>query len=442
MNDYHSNIFNHYSQKDALPIENNSTRNLAIVLNNNQLAFERFLDLIGKEINSTEPKIHISKPNTTDEQFVDIQVSINSLIKQDIPVKQVIGIALTTEIHEFYSTENDNTKNNITDMVLYSNETLVIIEAKRNQVDATKQLQGQVNQYIQGVCFDSDEFEIEPFYLSITWDQIVYCLKNVNDLINESDPILRDYLEHIRRSVPSFFPVQPFAKLRPDDSEHIQRRIERAVENLGADNSKPTSAGINTGYRIDISSENKKYLKEMALMNYNSNLSLSFHPGNNIGQGWHLYSGENKLSILKMNSINIDGHGFDIIVFPNIKLASTFGKWHGEVKVATNDLEVLMKLYRDIAASYTKKQLPDIYETLEKYDSIINHTKFEENFQQAFGNDTQNAFVLSLSLGISVKGLFDYFQEIDTSINPTPENDPIVPFLKEALNKVCYYIEN
>ena len=43
MGNRHLNIFEYYEQKDTLPIENNHTRNLAIVLISSDLLRDKFL---------------------------------------------------------------------------------------------------------------------------------------------------------------------------------------------------------------------------------------------------------------------------------------------------------------------------------------------------------------------------------------------------------------
>lgn len=67
----HLNIFEHYSQKGALPIENNSTRNLGLVIKNNPLALFVLLDLIAEK---SETKI--LKPSVPDDLIIDLQVAI------------------------------------------------------------------------------------------------------------------------------------------------------------------------------------------------------------------------------------------------------------------------------------------------------------------------------------------------------------------------------
>lgn len=42
-NNRHLNIFEHYTQKGSLPIENNVSRGLAILFNENPLVLDRFI---------------------------------------------------------------------------------------------------------------------------------------------------------------------------------------------------------------------------------------------------------------------------------------------------------------------------------------------------------------------------------------------------------------
>ncbi len=116
MKNRHLNIFEHYSQKDTLPIENSNTRNLGIVLNSDKLCLDRFLDLVSKKCKEQKSTIVIEKPKNEDDFFIDIQVAIKELAERGLVIENLIGATLTTQesIFEEESTIKPD-KNNITD---------------------------------------------------------------------------------------------------------------------------------------------------------------------------------------------------------------------------------------------------------------------------------------------------------------------------------------
>jgi hypothetical protein len=48
--DKHLNIFNHYTSNGTIPIENNISRVLAIILEENNFFFYRFIDFINNKL--------------------------------------------------------------------------------------------------------------------------------------------------------------------------------------------------------------------------------------------------------------------------------------------------------------------------------------------------------------------------------------------------------
>ena len=272
----HLNIFEHYSQKGALPIENNSTRNLGLVIKNNPLALFVLLDLIAEK---SETKI--LKPSVPDDLIIDLQVAIKEIPQEFHEIRNVVGITLTTEKKEFYNRECEgvNTRN-ITDMIIISKDTLIIIEAKRDKADATEQLRGQLNEFKKEWEKLRESSIDKVSLIGLEWEEIIDCLLDLNKYIEEKDALLNDYIDHIKNRVPSFFPVLTFSKLKPTESVYIEKRIEKFARWYDADDLNIRDKTLETKYWIKV--KNKSYIKEYAYLNYNQDLSLNFYPGNTI----------------------------------------------------------------------------------------------------------------------------------------------------------------
>lgn len=432
----HLNIFEHYSQKDALPIENNSTRNLGIVIKNNPLALYSVLDLISKKSG-----VNISKPSHPDEWFLRLQVKIKSFAKEEVTVLNVIAMTLTTSALDFYSGELvENKTENITDMLIYSKGTLIVIEAKRNSTDARKQLEKQIREL--NTEFENNGYqklESEPF-ISLTWDDVLANLKNINVLTCGKDVILNDYIDHIKKRVPSFFPVQTFNKLRTADADHIKRRIERLSENFDTDVRLRYESGVPI-YWIKLLE--KKYMAEVAFRNYNEDLAFYLHPGNTKGQGNWLYVESNKLSILDSNQISVQGFDLEICTQANLKISDAWGGFKFGLDMGTKDKDILRAIFKRICGKRKCSDNTELVAIFQEYGEIINAKSFEENFEESFQNpDHDYTFLISLSISIRVGDIFDIFKKIDITDPVKPENDKTIEFAKQIIEKIYDLIEN
>lgn len=431
----HLNIFEYYSQIGVLPIENNSTRNLGIVIKNNPIILYGFLDLIRKE-----SKINIQNPGNPDDWFIRLQLKIKNFAKEDIVIQNVVGVTLTTKNLEFFGLE-DNKSNveNITDMVVYSNGTLIIIEAKRNNIDARKQLKRQISELeIEWKKSGSDDFE-NVKYISLTWDNIVESLNNINNLIEGRDAILNDYIEHIKNSVPKFFPVQTFDKLNEYDYEHIKRRIERFAENYNTE-FKTRNTAVNIIYWVKLFE--KEYIKELAYQNYSKDLKLYLFPGNTIGQGYSLFREENKLSILNTKTICVNNYNLEVTVRPNLKISDSWGRWKFDINVGTLEQNILKEIFKNLCGKRKSSNNSDLFKDLDKYNGIISTKLFEEHFKDAFKkNNHDYTFILSLTFGIIIENMFDALKTIDKTNPISPESDSIANFTKSIVNEIYSLIE-
>ncbi len=432
----HLNIFEYYNQKGILPIENNSTRNLGLVLKNNELAFDRFLDLV-----SEKAEIQILKPCHEDEWFLKVQVKIKDFAKEDLVIDNFVGITLTTSKLEFYgNNEDESDVANITDIVMFSKGTLIIIEAKRNSTDATEQLKRQINQLKSEWQENGYLSDPEPNYCSLEWYNVIECLNNINILTNEKDVILNDYIEHIKNSVPAFFPVQTFDKLGENDNAHIRRRIERFALNYGTD-LNIRNKSTEPVYWVKL--QEKEYIKELAYQNYNNDLKLHFYPGNTIAQGYSLYNENNKLSFLKTTSLRVQNYDLKLMIRPCLKISDAWGKFKFDISVNTTEEDVIRKIFKEICG---KRKSNDNFEILNKFEhfkNIISKGDFVEGFKENFKKPELNyTFIVSLTVGIFIPEMYSVLKKIDNVIPTLSSNDKIVEFTKEVTAKIYELIED
>ena len=88
------NAFKPYAEGE--PIENNVSRVLAIVLDENRLAFDRFTDLLNAKLLSEKQEL-ISKPSAKEDFSIDIQRKVDDIAGQTEGVSRIIPVTLTPE---------------------------------------------------------------------------------------------------------------------------------------------------------------------------------------------------------------------------------------------------------------------------------------------------------------------------------------------------------
>lgn len=433
----HLNLFEYYSQAGVVPIENNSTRNLSIVLMNNQLAFDRFIDLINRKIGV----IQIEKPCSRDDFSINIQSSMKDLADTLTP-SQIIGITLTTQHAEFIADNIEQKDGSITDIAIICSGTLLIIEAKRNSCDATQQIQKQINEFSKNYDHTNEKSIVQLNPISLTWDEIIKELDSVKELTNMNDNILNDYIEHIRRRVPGFFPVLPFSKINESEPEHIKKRLERFAENYYGSKDDVIYRNRNGESKYWVKLKEKDYVKELCYQ-FEDDLSLHMYPGNTAGQGYHLYLPQNKLSILNCPEIEMNGVMLKTHVEAELKISDSWGRWKFNVKVNTKDPLILKDIFKVLSGKATTVEFPELKADFDKYPNVLRFQEFKDKYQESFKQaDHCYTFLISLTLHIEVEIPFDTLSKIDNQVPNSSSEDKVVMFTKDLVQKIYDLVEN
>lgn len=227
MGNRHMNIFHHYSQAGALPIENNISRGLAIVLQE----YPALLFLFMEKLQEKGSGLGLALP--ADSYEVDFQRRTNSFGEAE----QVIGVALTAEeLSEDYMTGDGDKGSDegysITDISINFDNTLIFIEVKRNDIDCRRQLEEQLDRYIRSLeqYGQGTAAAVAYHLISLTWTDIICILKRYMSLHEgRAERLVTDYYEDLVYHYPSWSPVEPLGKLSTGETERIWRRI-RAIK--------------------------------------------------------------------------------------------------------------------------------------------------------------------------------------------------------------------
>ena len=456
----YKNLFYPYSENNNNPKENNLSRGIAILLEENTLFFDRFIDLINAELKKNNHEL-IAKPNNREERKINIQQSASNLADNLEGIQRIIPVTLTPEKINSQDGMSD-TQNPIPDISIFCNSNddadLIIIEAKQYQLNADAQVLNQA-EAIKNSANDSKISIIEPV-TRLTWQEIITILQNMQQLQEgRGDFVLNHYLEYLKNFRQYWFPVEPF---RAGMTETMMwKRIWPLANNCAKLlNLDDNSIGENDWcYRVFLKECN--YLKEFDIaLNYDNNvingINICLYPGNTSGQSWNLFANndsianpmswinEKKIKLDDSTELNINTKFFlhlfnsfgphimsaylsnNIIGTDKSAICENFckrinGKWHNE---NWDDLK-----------NFLINEHPGILEDQETFIA-----EFDANIQQS----GKTCFNAALGFEIVINLPIDLLAKLDkknSNFMANPENDAAARIITSAVKKVRQMIE-
>ena len=209
MND-HMNAFKPY--EDGKLKEDNVSRVLAIVLDENRLAFDRFTDLLNAKLLSEKQKL-ILKPSAKEDFSVDIQRNVSDIAEKPEGVSRIIPVTLTPETapdEENYGGANTPVPDICIVFRDRENADLIIIETKVKSDYAVAQVKHQAESIKNAMNKSGSNVSVSPV-IKLSWKEIVEILLGVYGFESERDIILGHYIEYLKRNYAGWFPVAPFS---------------------------------------------------------------------------------------------------------------------------------------------------------------------------------------------------------------------------------------
>lgn len=327
----HLNIFKTYAKEGRLyQLENDLTRSFAICMQEDALFFHEVLKvLLGADEEVFD--LIFSSPEIDNNIQIDIQVNSNSISGYE----KIIAVSLSEfemdETH-FWESIDETEYDPICDIVVKINDIVIIIEAKRDNIDCTKQLYNQVYNIVKHSGFESDINNlVQP--VDLNWSKLMKIITRVLSFQQTMGSVNRftsDFVNLVRGHNPNWFPETPIIALKAENREGIYRRIASAIN------------------RLDIQNEYKK-------LEYNDRLGLVFtkpwageilfniseegdlyvtvYAGNTKSQGYFIFNEDLEIS----NQLIVRGIKRDIDKVYHIKLTSFqkyfTGLWFEENKL-------------------------------------------------------------------------------------------------------------
>jgi hypothetical protein len=286
----HLNIFTTYAKDNrSYQLENDLTRSLAICLQEDALFFHEVL----KSIFSGSNLFNQLFENLDGE--TNVQIEIQKQASQITGFDKVYAVTLSeAEMSNFWA-QTDNTEYDpICDLVITVNNVLIVIEAKRDNVDCTAQLYNQVFNILkkQNISVEEHKANITPFDLN--WKKLMLIAVKVASFektTNNSNRFLTDFIQLVKNHNFRWLPETPIGSLQCGNKKSIERRIESALTQFCNDNGTVQKLTYNDRLGTTFS---KGWANEL-LFNIDANtgdLIVDIYPGNTKGQGYEIFQSE------------------------------------------------------------------------------------------------------------------------------------------------------
>jgi hypothetical protein len=411
----HLNVFKTYTRKNREhQLENDLTRSLAVCLQEDALFFHEVLKAIIDD--ESEFELIFSNDEVENKIEIDIQVSSDSVSG----FEKIIAVSLSDyemSKDHFWSQSHHAEYDPICDIVITVNRTIIIIEAKRDKSDCTRQLYNQAFNISRKHGEEKDmRSSVTPYDLN--WKKIMRITSRVLAFEKTVDNVNRftdDFLNLVKGHNPQWIPEAPIASLQPDNRYAIFRRIESAINALDVQND---FRKLVYGDRVGLVFE-KPWAQELLFsISSNGNLNVVIYPGNTRAQGWHIFSKNLQIS----DNIVVDGIIYKVKKAYHVKFTS-FQKYFTGISFYDDALKK--------PGFYSKKNF-DLY-TGRKYRDNGDWSRLESLFDEYFEKDfdwqtqvkwqdkvvktTKTRFDISFGYELYINIPFTTLKENDTSAN-------------------------
>lgn len=308
----HLNIFTTYTKKNrAYQLENDLSRALAICLQEDALFFHEVLKSI------------FGNSNLYDQLFEDldgdteVQIEIQKQASQINDFEHVYAVSLSeSALAAFWQQSHNAEYDPICDLVITINNILIVIEAKRDNVNCTAQLYNQIlNIYNrQGRDLNLCKSEVTPFDLN--WPKLMAIAVKVSSFektTGNNNRFLADFIKLVKTHNFRWLPEPPLGSLAHTNTNAIFRRVESALTQFCNDNPK----AIKLDYKSRLGCTFSKGWANELLFKVapdSGALIVSIYPGNTKAQGAYIFKKTPRFS----KNISIGGNDYPAQIQYNI----------------------------------------------------------------------------------------------------------------------------
>lgn len=312
----HLNIFNTYSKESRqYQLENDLTRALAICLQENTLFFNQVLHAI-------LPNEALKALFSTLEAKNEITISIQKRSSEITNFEKLYAVSLSEyemSIESFKAQKFQKKFDPICDIVLIINGIVIIIEAKRDNLDCTAQLYNQAF----NICKNIGDVEMENLVtpVDLNWTKLMEIAVKVYSFeiaCGSSNRFLNDFIHLVRAHNFKWLPEPPIFALSAENTKEIERRIESAINELH-DSKKLLK--LNYRDRLGLLFDRPWAQEVLFRVSEKGELHINIYPGNTKAQGDHIFNNDPKpkkfiyldkkeYQISKLYHIRFSGQGY------------------------------------------------------------------------------------------------------------------------------------
>lgn len=421
----HLNLFKTYTKINrTYQLENDLTRALAICLQEDTLFFHEVLKTI------------FAGTNFYNELFEDIsaerdiQIEIQKQSSKIDDFEHVFAVSLSeSEILEFWDQEHNAEYDPVCDLVIKVDQVLIVIEAKRDQINCTAQLYNQIlniynkREEKQGLLEHKNQ--ISP--LDLSWPKLMLvAVKSASFQINTGKPsrFLNDFIELVKGHNFKWLPELSLASLAPTNKRAIYSRIKTAIVQLNNQETK-SPKGNRLGF---VFSENWADELLFDVDKNNGDLIVSIYPGNTKGQGYSIFHTDPSFS----NELIIEERKYKIKKTNHIKFSGQqyiTGLWFGDNQLKHN----LYTAYN--FHNYTGRIKKNDWSKIETlFDDCLDFDwRSQCNWENKVIKSNRSQFNLSFGYEIAIRIPFGYLKSIDYDKNDVTR---LSNFLQNVYNTI------
>ena len=418
----HLNIFTTYTKKNRVfQLENDLTRALAICLQEDTLFFNEVLKSLFNGSDLYNQLFEDLDSNTT------VQIEIQKKTSEIAEFEKVFAVSLSeSSMSDFWRQNNNSEYDPICDLVITINDILIIIEAKRDNIDCTAQLYNQIlNIYSnQNKNIKENKPSITPFDLN--WKKLMAIAVKVSSFektTKNTNRFLTDFIHLVKAHNFSWLPETPIGSLKAINTKSIYRRVESALTQFCKNNAFVDKLPYNDRLGSTFS---QAWASELLfeIDSKSGDLVVSIYPGNTKGQGYHIFDKDPKFN----NQLKVANHTYLVNKCYHIKFMGQSyitGLW-------LNDKDFSKDLYtKENFNNFTGRIKRNAWESIEDLlDKHINiDWKSECNWTNKIINSNRSQFDISFGYECYIHIPFNVLASLD-------KNQSEISMLSELIENI------
>jgi hypothetical protein len=327
----HLNIFKTYTKENReVQLENDLTRAFAISMQEDSLFLNEVLKAILQNDFAEE---FFSDENLTNKIQIYIQRRVSSEKDEAEDIKNIYAVSLSEHImteEHFWNQYHHEEYDPICDIVIKISDTLIVIEAKRDNVDCTAQLYNQAFNICKNADIPEDQLKDYVVPVDLNWEKLMGLAVNVRSFelaTDNQNRFLKDFINLVRGHNFKWLPEPTISSISKGNKKAIERRLESVL--LEMDKQKDF-AKLEYSDRLGLSFP-LPWANELlfSVDGESGDVIAAIYSGNTKAQGEYIFNHDPQLR----DTIEIDGKKYPLNILYHIKFSNQgyiTGLWFGK----------------------------------------------------------------------------------------------------------------